>query len=89
MYIHLGANIVVNMKNVVGIFDLEATSISKTTRLFLAKAETRGLVINVSDELPKSFVVCEEGGKKVVYISQISAATLTKRSFFIDDIAMA
>ena len=37
-------------------------------------------VVNVSFELPKSFVVCEKNGKITVYISQLSSKTLIKRS---------
>lgn len=40
----------------------------------------RGRVVNVSFELPKSFVVCEKNGKITVYISQLSSKTLIKRS---------
>ena len=81
MYIHLGEDTVVNEKDVIGIFDLETTTVSKNTRDFLAIAEKRKEVINVSYELPKSFIVCSKEKKKNrVYISQISSATLQKRS---------
>ena len=33
----------------------------------------------ITDELPKSAVVCRENGDFVVYISQISSKTLLKR----------
>ncbi len=79
MYLHLGQNTVVNKNNVVGIFDLDGTTVSVKTRNFLRSAEKSGNVFNVSDELPKSFVICEENGKTTVYISQMSAYTLLKR----------
>lgn len=85
MYIHLGQETVIKSSDVVGIFDLESTTISKNTRTFLAKAEKNGEVETVSYELPKSFIVCAEKKKnRKVYISQISSATLQKRSEFID-----
>ncbi len=37
-------------------------------------------MVNVSMELPKSFVVCEKNGRETVYISQISTATLLRRA---------
>ena len=81
MYLHLGQDTVVSSKNIIGIFDLDATTVSKATRDFLAKAEKSGDVFNVSYELPKSFVVCnKKGGGRVVYISQISCSTLLKRT---------
>lgn len=85
MYIHLGQEKVIKSSEVIGIFDLESTTISKNTRIFLEKAEKRKEVINVSYELPKSFTLCSDKDKKnTVYISQISSSTLYKRSGFIE-----
>lgn len=80
MYLHLGQNTVVNKSSIIGIFDLDGTTVSTKTRKFLTESEKRGQVFNVSDELPKSFVLCEENGKITVYISQMSSGTLLKRS---------
>ena len=63
-----------------GIFDMDECTVSKKTRDYLTAAEKRGRVVNVSFELPKSFVVCEKNGKITVYISQLSSKTLIKRS---------
>ena len=41
MYIHLGGEYVVKEDEVIGIFDLENTTISKHTRSFLEKSEKR------------------------------------------------
>ncbi|MEM1486074.1 extracellular matrix/biofilm biosynthesis regulator RemA family protein [Oscillospiraceae bacterium PP1C4] len=87
MYLHLGQDTVVRTDEIIGIFDLENTSISKITKNFLAKSEKSGQVINVSCELPKSFVICGKGKKSVVYITQISSTTLKKRAGFIDGIS--
>lgn len=88
MYLHLGQDTVVRMREVVGIFDLENATIAKATRGYLAQATKAGEVVNVSYELPKSFVVCiDKNKKRTVYISQISSATLLKRTGFIANIA--
>ncbi|MBC8586312.1 extracellular matrix regulator RemB [Youxingia wuxianensis] len=87
MYLHLGQDTVVKTDEIVAIFDLENTSISKITKGFLADAEKSGRVFNVSYELPKSFVICNSKGKTTVYITQISSATLKKRSGYMDDIS--
>lgn len=87
MYLHLGQETVVRTSSVVGIFDLENTSISKITKDFLRKSEQAGRVFNVSYELPKSFVICEEEGTATVYITQISSATLRKRTGFIEGLS--
>ncbi len=86
MYIHLGQGTVVRSRDVLGIFDLESTTVSKHTRKFLEKAEKNGDVITVSYELPKSFAVVSENGKTKVYISQLATSTLLKRSGFIDSL---
>ena len=80
MYIHLGNEIVVKEDEIIGIFDLETTTVSKHSRKFLEIAEKKKQVINVSYELPKSFIITDNKKQKKVYISQISTSTLQKRS---------
>jgi len=80
IYLHLGQNVVVPESEILGIFDLDNTTGSKITREFLNQAEKTGRIINISEELPKSFVVCEENERIRVYLSQLSPATLLKRS---------
>ena len=78
MYLHLGQDVVVRKKDILGIFDLDNTSHSHITRKFLKSAENDGNVIDISGELPRSFIVVADG-KVMVYLSQISPATLLKR----------
>ncbi len=80
MYLHLGADISVNKKYIVGIFDLDNTSTSKKTREYLKRITTDGKVIDVSSaDLPRSFILTSEKGEEKVYISPISSQTLLKR----------
>lgn len=80
MFLHLGNDVIINTKNLVGIFDIEKSSISKFTKEYLNNAEKMKRIVNVSYELPKSFIVClDENFNETVYISQISPATLRKR----------
>jgi peroxiredoxin len=88
MYLHLGKETVITFDNIVGIFDLDNTTISKTTREYLNKAEKEKEVITVSTELPKSFIVCcEKEKKQKIYISQISSTTLLKRTGFVEGLS--
>lgn len=88
MYLHLGQDTVIKVDEIVGIFDMETSTISKYTRNYLADAQKADRVVNVSMEMPKSFVLCCDRNKKVtVYITQISSATLLKRTGYIDEIA--
>ena len=68
MYVHLGMDSVVREDDIIGIFDLDSTTISKHTRKFLNFAEKEKKVINVSFELPKSFVLCGKKKDTKVYI---------------------
>jgi hypothetical protein len=79
MYLHVGQECIVHTRDVLGIFDLDTSTLSKHTRDYLAQAEKEGRVVNVTEDLPKSFIVTTGRAPKV-YISQISAATLKKRS---------
>ena len=81
MYLHLGGEYVIKEEEVIGIFDLDTSTVSKHTRRFLNKKEKEKKVINVSYELPKSFILVENQKKEEkIYISQISSSTLNKRS---------
>ncbi len=83
MYIHLGQETVVKKSDVIGIFDLDTATVSKKTRDYLARAEQNGDVVNVTYELPKSFVVCRNSTRasgRIVYISQLASVTLLKRA---------
>ncbi len=80
MYLHLGNDFLVRTREIVGIFDIENTSVSKLTKEFLSGAEKNKRVIYCTYELPKSFVVCLDSDfTEKVYISQMSCATLLKR----------
>ena len=84
MYLHLGQSVVVPFRDVIGVFDMDNTTSSHLTRKFLERAEREGRVVSitgdVSGDLPKSFALCRAGdGAPVVYLSQLSTATLLKR----------
>lgn len=82
MFLHLGESTVVKSEDIVGIFDLDTTTVMKTSREFINNSSKKGNIINVSYELPKSFVVCKKKKEKEkrIYISQLSSQTLNKRS---------
>ena len=79
MYIHLGQNTVVKTKDIIGIFDIENTSMSKDTKALFSTFEKSGRVVNVSYEIPKSFLLVQNKQEAVIYITPISSATLKKR----------
>ena len=87
MYLHLGMDKVITFDEIIGIFDLDTTTVSKNTRNYLTMAEKAGKVENVCTDLPKSFIVCiDKDGNEKVYISQISSSTLLKRTGYVDSL---
>lgn len=81
MYLHLGNKTVINSKEIIGIFDLDTATVSKRTRDFLSINEKKNAIINVSYEIPNSFIVCRDENKNTkIYFSPLSSITLNKRT---------
>ena len=78
MYLHIGLDVCVKIKDIVAIMDLETTSTSKITREFLRRKNYEA--VEISDEIPKSYVITNSMGKTRLYISPISSQTLLKRA---------
>ena len=78
MYLSLGNDMAVRESSIIGIFDMDNTSTSARTRLFLEKAEKMGEVVPC-DDLPKSFVLTTEYGFTRVHLTALSTQTLEKR----------
>ena len=95
MFLHIGENIVISLKNVIAILDIETTTTTTTTETttstetkeFLKIAEEKGFIYNISKEIPKSFIITEIDKKSKIYFSPILSTTLKKRAEFIHDIA--
>ena len=80
MFLHLGENVAIPIKDIIGIFDIDRSMYGSDTAQFLRLAEEDGFVERITKEKPKSFVIAEVNKKSKIYLSQISSATLTKRS---------
>ena len=81
MYLHLGQNEIVADRRGIGSFDLDKCSYSKRTRDYLSAADKEGVVLDISGDIPKSFVVCDHPyHPQIVYLSQLNTSTLQKRA---------
>ena len=80
MFLHLGENVVVPIKDIIGIFDLQNTMYSSDTIQFFRLAEEDGFVERITDERPKSFIIAEVDNMSKIYLSPISSTTLPKRT---------
>ena len=70
MLLHIGGDTVVRTGDIIGIFDMDTSTVGKATRDFLTRA-----VQYVNYDLPKSYVLTKE----TVYISPLNVSTLIKR----------
>lgn len=76
MYLYLGGDTAVKSEKIIGIFDMDTSTVNKATRDYLSKAEKEKKIVYVNYELPKSFVVCEDK----IYVCPLNTATLLKRT---------
>ncbi len=80
MYLHIGNNKTIKMSDIVGIFDTDTSTVSKYTKQYLSSCEKRGETVNVTMELPKSFILTSANKNNTVYFSQLSGKTLCQRA---------
>lgn len=76
MFLHLGADVVVSLREVVAILDLRTRQTSRATDEYLQLAGSERRAVDISGGSPKSFVVTTTG----VMYSPISSLTLRKRA---------
>ena len=80
-YLHIGQNVIIPDRRIIGVFDLDNTTTSKHTRAFLNGAQEEGVVVDVYDDIPRSFLLCDHPyHRQIVYLSQRNAQTLAKRA---------
>ncbi|MGN0688399.1 MAG: extracellular matrix regulator RemB [Oscillospiraceae bacterium] len=75
MFLFLGGEVTVNEKDVIGIFDIEECSVSRITADYLNSCQKKKKIVYVSQDMPKSFVVCADK----TYISNVSNSTINLR----------
>lgn len=75
MFLHLGDSTVVNTKDIIGIFDMDTSTVNKATRDYLNLAEKKKKIIYVNYDLPKSFVVTNDK----IFVCPLNTNTLYKR----------
>ena len=81
MYLHAGNNKNIREKRIIGIFDVESSTVSEVTKRYLSDAEKRGEVESAAgDDLPKSFIVYFDKNEEFkICFSQLSTASLDGR----------
>ena len=64
----------------IGIFDLDTATITKTGKDFINRMQREGRVEYEDDDLPRSFILIEENKKYKVNLSRISSRGLAVRA---------
>ena len=75
-YMNIGGGNVIRRSSIVAVCDIDNTTCSRATRELLAVSEKNGEVINAAEDLPRSFILCEEGGKRRVWPVSYTHLTL-------------
>ena len=79
MFLHVGNNKNIRLRNVVGIFDMDNATLSAVSRRFLSQKQREGLVESAIEEIPKSFVLYKDGEEYKICFSQLSTSALRGR----------
>jgi hypothetical protein len=78
-YLQLEKGESIDKNEIIGIFDLESASTSQATKELFKRKEDEHGVVSVSNDLPKSFILCDGEFTDTVYISGISVESIKKR----------
>ena len=76
MYVDIDTDSLVNGDDVVGIFDLDNTTVNKFTNEFLNKMQAEGKIEYLVSDIPKSFILMRDG---TVFVVELSSQILKKR----------
>jgi hypothetical protein len=79
MYRHVGNNKNIRISSILGIFDMDNSTVSATTRRFLSLGQKKMIVESAALEIPKSFVVYKEKNEYRICFSQLSTSALKGR----------
>ena len=80
MYLHIGNGESIKTKEIIGIFDLDTATVSKTTKKYISKKEKEGRVEYTDSDLPRAFIICGEKNKSdKIKLSRISTQGLVQR----------
>ncbi len=81
MYLHVGNNLNIRIRDIVGIFDADTATVSSVTKKYMKEADKKANVLFACEEIPKSFVLYRDSQKKQYRIcfSQLSTSSLCGR----------
>ncbi|MBQ0093002.1 MAG: DUF370 domain-containing protein [Clostridiales bacterium] len=80
MFLQLERGEGLRARDVIGVFDFDAATVSAETREALKQAQSEMKLTNLASDLPRSIVLADEPYGTRVYTSGLSTETIVKRS---------
>lgn len=79
VFLEIGNLRTIPIAGIIGIFDMDSTTLSAVSRAFLQEKQKYGGITSVSSALPKSFILYDDGELEQIYFSPFSASVLRHR----------
>lgn len=76
MYIDIATDFLIDSADIIGIFDLDNTTVNRYTKEYLSLKEKENKLVYLIKDIPKSFIQTTDG---TVYIVELSSQVLKKR----------
>ena len=80
MFLHIGNGKSIRKNKIIGIFDLDTSTVSQVTKNYINKMQKEGKLNYGDSDLPRSFVVYENKEGQAVELSRISTSGLKLRT---------
>lgn len=79
MYLHIGNGKSIRKDKIIGIFDLDTSTVSKITKEFINKNDRMGRLEYTDSDLPRAFILHEDEKGYSIKLSRISTQGLKIR----------
>ncbi|MBE6543123.1 MAG: hypothetical protein E7675_01850 [Ruminococcaceae bacterium] len=78
-YLNVGNNRSIPVSGIVGIFDMDSTTVSRYMRDWLRQCQNEGTIISVATTIPKTVILYDDGVGRSVWFSSFSSSVLRSR----------
>ncbi|WNX84621.1 DUF370 domain-containing protein [Agathobaculum sp. NTUH-O15-33] len=79
MYLHLGQDYVVPLRQVTCVFDMDTATASKWTQKLVRRLQEEGRIIELYEDLPRAAVLCVGELGEYLYLTELSSRALQRR----------
>ena len=79
MFLHIGNKKSVKKRDIIGIFDLDTSTVSKITRKYISNMQKSGKVTYLDSDVPRAFILTGDKNESEIKLSRISSVGLKIR----------